>query len=419
MKKVFIYSSIGLILMGCSSKERLQGERKDILLSEYQSSEKDNSPAILDPTTVTLGNTFELKWIGSMDVGSSKSIKMTSPVVVAGNKVFSVDAGGLVYAFDAQTGNLIWKRTTTIKGKDGQIGGAIAYSNGKLIVTSSFAEAFAFNANNGELIWRIKLPACCKGEGITIDNNKVYLLCDNSSLQVVDIKDGNLLWSHSGMMMDTTYMGGSRAIVKNAVVYLAYPSGEVFALSENGASIWSSTLSKFSFVNAGESFSHPVACPIISGNLVYFTNSNQQITAFDTMTGNVVWKRDFGGTETPLVSGNSIFILDSLKGITCLNKDNGKIRWTRNLNINGTEDYGWFWQNKQITEWMGPIQTNKGILIMASNGSLITLSEKDGSVVSRQRIDDFGENSPARPVVIKDMIYFITNDGGVLAFKSK
>ncbi len=419
MKKILVYSFIGLVLVGCSSKERLQGEREDIILSDYQPDERDTSPVILDPTSVTLGASLELNWLGGMRVGTSKSLKITTPVVVADNKVFCLDAGGLVYAFDAQTGNLLWENTTTIKGKDGQIGGALSYSDGKLVVTSSFAEAFAFDSSDGKQIWRIKLPACCKGNGITIDNEKVYLLCDNSSLQVVDIKTGNLLWSHSGMMMETTYLGGSGVVVKDNVIYFAYPSGEVFALLENGSALWSAMLSKFSFTNASESFSHPVAKPVIKGNLIYFTNSNQSTTAFDVQSGQIVWRKDIGGTETPLLSGNSIFILDSSSTVYCLNKDNGKVRWSTSLNVDGTENYGWFGQDLPHTEWYGPVQTNKGILVFASNGSLITLSEKDGSIKIKQRLEEFGEGSPAAPVLSNNKIFFITNDGGVLSFLSK
>ncbi|MBO7536898.1 MAG: PQQ-binding-like beta-propeller repeat protein [Alphaproteobacteria bacterium] len=417
MKKVVVFSFLGLILVSCTSKEPLKGVRKDIILSEVQNEERDNNLVVLDQTSVKLNKNLNLRWSNDMKYGSSKSLRMASSAVEGNGKVFCIDAGGLVYAFDAKSGKKLWEKTTTIKEKDGQVGGALSYSDGKLIVTSSFAEAFAFDETNGAILWRIKLPACCKGDGITISDEKVYLLCDNSSLQVVNIHDGKLLWSHSGMMMDTTYMGSAGVVVKDDVVYLSYPSGEVFALLGNGSVLWSAMLSKFSFINAGESFSHPRACPIIKDNLIYFTSANKQITAFDIGSGNIVWKRDFGGLESPLVSGNSIFVIDSSMGLVCLNKDNGKIRWTRPLKTEDNSSFSWFGKSESFTEWFGPIQTGDGLLVVASNGIVATISAEDGSIKSYKRLENFGQEITARPIVAGNVLYFVSSDGTVFAYK--
>jgi len=417
MKKVVVFSFLGLVLAGCSSKEPLKGVRKDIVLSEIQNEERDNGPVVLGQTSVKLSKNLNLFWSNDMKYGSSASLRMASSVVSANGRVFCIDAGGLVYAFDAKSGRKIWEKTTTIKEKDGQVGGALSYSDGKLIVTSSFAEAFAFDETNGKMLWRIKLPACCKGDGITISDGRVYLLCDNSSLQVLDIRNGKLLWSHSGMGMDTTYMGSAGVAIKDDVVYLSYPSGEVFALLSNGSVLWSAMLAKFSFVNAGESFSHPRACPVIKDNLVYFTSANQQITAFDIGSGNVVWKKDFGGLETPLVSGNSLFVLDSLAGLVCLNKDNGKVRWIRSLKTSDDSSFSWFGRSEVSVEWFGPIQTNEGIMVLSSNGNVVTVSEENGSIKSSKWLDNFGEKIAARPIISGNVLYFVSDDGIVSTYK--
>lgn len=409
MRKVAIFSVLGLFLVGCSNKEPLEGVRKDIIVSEVQKDEIDNTPVIMDQSSSVLGTNLQLLWQAGMKYESSESLRMIAPVVFGNGKVFCFDAGGLVYAFDAKTGKQIWRKTTTLKGKDGQIGGAISYGDGKVIVTSSFAEAFAFDENNGEILWRVKLPACCKGDGITIANGKVYMLCDNSSLQVVDIHNGKFLWSHSGMTMDTTYIGSAGVIVQDDVVYLAYPSGEVFSLLGNGSVLWSAMLAKFSFINAGESFSHPRACPVIKGNLIYFTSANQQLTAFDTNSGTVVWRKDLGGLETPLVSGNSLFIQSSPSELVCLNKDNGKVRWTRKLKLG----------DNAVTEWFGPIQSGEDLLVLASNGVLLRISALNGSINSFQYLNDFTQKVTARPIIADGTLYFVSDDGSVQAYKAK
>lgn len=407
MKKVVVFSVLGVVLVGCSGKQLLEGVRKDIILSEVQKNELDRNPVEMDKTSVKFRENLQLLWRSGMEYGNSKSLRMIAPVVVGNGKVFSLDAGGMVYAFDVKNGNQIWRKTTTLKGKDGQIGGAISYGEGKVIVSTSFAEAFAFDENNGEILWRIKLPACCKGDGITVSDGKVYMLCDNSSLQVIDINNGKLLWSHSGMIMDTTYLGSAGVVVQDDVVYLAYPSGEVFALLGNGLVLWSAMLSKFSFINAGESFSHPRACPIIKDGLIYFSAANQQVTAFDISSGSIAWQKDFGGLEAPLISGNSLFSLTSPSELVCVNKDSGKVRWSCKLNS----------EDDKVNEWFGPIQSDEDLLVLASNGLLVKLSAKDGSIKSRQQLDGFDQGVSSRPIVANNVLYLIANDGSVSAYK--
>ena len=415
-----------LVFCGCSEKEHLSGERKDVIFSSVlEDNELDNSPVILDDSQKNADCTQvcyssdhcygplkfsaspQTLWMANLDFESSNSIQMLASAIVADDKVFCADAGGVIYAFDRETGAQVWRTSSTLNGKDGQIGVAMAYKNGSLIVSTSFAEAMALNAKSGDVLWRIKLPAPCKGDGITISNGKAYLLCDNGSLQVINAQLGNLLWSHSGMSGDTTFVGNPSVAVKDDVVYMASPSGEVCALLENGSVLWSAMLSKFSFVDAAESFSHPRACPVIKDNIVYFSGANQQTTAFDVRTGSVIWKKNFGSVQTPVVSGNGIFIYDSENGLVCLNKDNGKIRWKTLLKQ----------KEEGSVEWFGPVLTDKGLIIVSASGNLVCLSAINGKVVYRSQLDDNGDGINVRPIIANEVMYIPMNSGKLAAYK--
>lgn len=436
MKKVLIFSMMGLFLFGCSKKTPLEGVREDIILSNAQANEIDVTPVVIDEaqknddfvqTSYSSEHYYrplrfvknpKLVWYSELDFEAHKSAQIISPAVVANGKVFCVDAGGMVYAFNSKNGDPIWKKSSTIINKDGQIGCAIAYDDGKVIVSTSFSEAMAFDEKNGELIWRIKLPAPCKGDGITIYSGKAYMLCDNSSLQVIDLRNGKLSWSHSGMTTDTTFAGTAGPAIKDGVIYFAYPSGEVFALMENGALLWSAMLSKFSFVNASQSFSHPRACPVIKDNLVYFTNANQQTTAFDARTGAVVWRKDVGSIQTPVVSGNSIFIYNSDSELVCLNKDNGKQKWIKKLKAQQEYTSSLFGNYELVpSEWFGPVLSDDGLLMVSSNGFLQNLSPIDGSVKYTIKLDDFDEGVNVRPIIADGRMFLPINHGMLDAYK--
>ncbi|MDR3186859.1 MAG: PQQ-binding-like beta-propeller repeat protein [Holosporaceae bacterium] len=421
---------LSLLLVGCSSKEPLTGTREELVIAEIGdgkiSSEFDASPVALDaekyngeypqaffdashcysPMKFSL-SPAEI-WSSSLDFESSGSIIMTAAPVIADGTVFCVDAGGIVYAIDQKTGRRLWRVSTTIVGKDGQIGGAIAYGGGRIIATSSFSECFALDAKDGKILWRIKLPATCKGDGITIANGKAFISCSNSSLQVVDISNGKVLWSHSGMVSDATYIGSSGAAVVDGVVYLTYPSGEVYALlEETGAVIWDAMMSKFSLTNVSRAFAHPRACPVLKNGVAYISAANSQTSAFDAKTGKLIWKNDFGSVQTPIVSGNSIFIFNTKSELVCLNRENGKKRWSTRLAE----------EEEHISDWHGMLLLKDNLLMISPRGRLTFVSVYDGKVGKIMDMDDGGDGISVNPVIADGTMYLLMNEGKISAYR--
>jgi outer membrane protein assembly factor BamB len=408
----------------------LKGKREELIVSEYDEDmikTVDQSPVIINsveennleftqphfnPEHCHAPLKFSLSprkiWSSKLDFETSESIKMTAAPIVAEGKVFCIDAAGIVYAFNQKTGARLWRKSTTLVGKDGQIGGAIAYDAGRLIVTSSFAEGFSLDAKDGKILWRIKLPAACKGDGITIHNGKAFLMCGNSSLHCINLDDGKTLWSHSGMLTDSTFIGSSSVAISDGIVCFAYPSGEVFALlEETGTVIWDAMLSKFSLTNAARAFSHPRACPVINDGVLYLTAANEQTTAFDTKSGKLLWKSDFGGVQTPIVTGNSIFIFNPKSELVCLNKDTGHKRWVKKLTR----------KENELTDWSGMVLVKDYILVFSPGGYVQFVSVYDGKIKKTISIDGGGSGISVNPIIASGVMYVPIDDGRLVAYQ--
>ncbi|MDR1560952.1 MAG: PQQ-binding-like beta-propeller repeat protein [Holosporaceae bacterium] len=429
MNRFFVSFFALLFLVSCSSKERIKGVREELVVAEANEdiiNGLDTSKVIIDSSVknreycqpflnashyyspMRFSTSPLEKWSSKIDFEVTGSLKTTASPVIAEGKVFCIDAAGVVYAFNRKNGERLWRTSTTVVGKDGQIGGAIAYDNGRVIVTSSFSECFLLDSQTGKIIWRIKLPAPCKGDGITIFNKKAFLMCSNSSLQAIDIGCGKILWSHSGMIADSTYIGSSGAAVDNGVIYLAYPSGEVYALLiENGATIWSSVMSKFSLTNASHAFSHPRACPIVKDGVVYVVAASGQTVAFDAKTGKVLWRNDFGSVQTPVVSGNSIFVFNSKSEVACLNKENGKRRWSKKLTLD--EDH--------ISDWYGMLLIDDYLAMLSPKGYMTFVSVYDGKIKKTIDINDGDDGISVNPVVADGVMYILLDCGRIVAYR--
>ena len=171
------------LMSSCSKNERLPGHREDLLQIQSDEAdifEKDDTPVVIDDeknyteypqaflneSHSSAPHQFSLSpsliWSEKLDFEGNRVLQNTASPVVADGKVFCIDAAGIVYALNRKTGQRIWRVSTNIVGKDGQTGCAMAYDNGKLIVSTSFSECFGFDAKTGKILWRIKLPATCK-----------------------------------------------------------------------------------------------------------------------------------------------------------------------------------------------------------------------------------------------------------------
>lgn len=415
-----------LLLGGCSQKEHLQGKREGVLSSEEvgeRNGNKDAAPVKVDKEVANrefsqpymnaahcyapLKFSFPTTkaWSKKLDFEATKSAKITAGPVVANGRAFCADAGGIVYAFDAKSGRELWRRSVTIAGKDGQTGMAIACDDSDhLIVASCFSECFSLDCKNGKINWRIKLPAPAKGDAITIRDGQIFLMCSNSSLQVVNIESGKLLWSHSGITANSIFLGGAGAAVVDGVVYLAYPSGEIYALlMETGAVVWESVFPKFSIGDAIQAFTHPKASPVIKDGIAYFVAANEQTAAFDARTGQRLWIKDYGSIQTPIVSGNSIFVLNPRSELVCLNRLTGCLRWKTVLD------------NRNKHDWYGMVLLKDQILCISPEGVFTLISVKDGTV---KQINASVNNVSVNPVIADSMLYILSDNGELSAYRT-
>ena len=119
-----------------------------------------------------------IAWQVDAGKGSDAASRLTAPPIVAGGRIFMLDADTHVYVFDARTGKPLWnedvgpktgrknfwsKMSFGLMGKDTRIdpskgfGGGVAFDNGRLFVTTGFGSVIALNPTNGKQIWKTDL----------------------------------------------------------------------------------------------------------------------------------------------------------------------------------------------------------------------------------------------------------------------
>ena len=374
-------AAAALLITGCSKEEKLRGKRETLFydsVDEKITAQKDFSPIVieqaknysefpqpfLNESHSYAPHNFSLNpqqiWSASLDFEANKVLQNTASPVVAEGKVFAADAAGIIYAIDKKT---------------------------------------------GKILWRIKLPSVCKGDGITIANGKAFLLCSNSSINAIDLSNGKTLWTHSGMVSDSVFLGSSGACFSNGILYVTYPSGEIFALhAENGSEIWDNAVSKFSLMKAAHARTHIRACPVVKDGKLYIVSPSGQISAFDAGTGAEIWSRNFGGLQTPIISGNSVFLHSTNSELVCLNKDTGTLKWKTVLAKNSEDENDWYAQ----------LLIKDHILSISPDGKAFFISVHNGKI---KKVMNIGVKITVNPVISDKTMYILTTDSNISAYR--
>ena len=83
-------------------------------------------------------------WRANIGAGSTDERRLLAQPVVAGGRVYTLDTGAHVTAFDERSGKRLWRwRLRPREEREGTLGGGLAYDKGWLIATTGFAERSA------------------------------------------------------------------------------------------------------------------------------------------------------------------------------------------------------------------------------------------------------------------------------------
>ncbi|MBS0521011.1 MAG: PQQ-binding-like beta-propeller repeat protein [Proteobacteria bacterium] len=425
---------LSLSLSGCSLFDKkgppLPGERIAVFPDRHEvEPDKDASPIVVPPPFTNeswpqsggypdyamqhldIAAQPQVAWSVDIGAGSTDDRILTTPPVVADGKVFVKDAMSTVSAYRADTGQRLW--SVTLEPEDtrdaDEFGGGIVWYNGRLFVTTGFAEVFALDPNNGSEIWHSSTKAPVRGSPLAFAD-RVFSISIDNKLHAMAAVDGADLWSFSGLQEVARYVGGNSPAGARDLVVAPFSSGELVALNvSNGRSAWNESLvgrsrESRAFGNLADIRGRPV----IDRGLVFAMGSAGQMTAIELLNGQRRWERNFGGYQTPWVAGSSLFVLTNFDDVVGMDRDTGKVKWVTPLT-----QYFDAKRQKPIL-WGGPVLAGDRLLVAGMTSDLLAISPYTGKVMGKISV-----GSPVRlaPVIANRTIYVLTDSGRLVALR--
>lgn len=431
---------LSLSLTGCDtfdsflskSKQPLPGERISVL-GDRKDLEPDSDVAnlqvVLPPPTVNdswpqsggfanyamhnlaIGESPQVIWTADVGAGTTGSRVLTTPPVVAEGKVFAKDAHGTVSAFNADTGQLLWRVTLEpekARDKD-EFGGGLAWYGGKLFVTTGFATVYSLDPSNGKEDWHSTVSAPVRGAPLVFQD-RVFVIAIDNKLHALAAVDGSDLWQYTALTEVAGYVGGNSAAGSGEFVVAPFTSGELVAVRiDSGRPAWNESLiGARGDVRAFGNLADIRGRPVIDRGLVLAMGSAGQIAAIDLSSGQRQWDRNIGGSQTPWVAGRFVFVMTGNADVAALTRDRGKVRWVTPLTQYDNP------KTRTPALWGGPVLAGDRLLITSSFGDLLAVSPYDGSVLGKIDVRD---RVRLGPVIANRTIYVLTDSGRLIALR--
>lgn len=334
-------------------------------------------------------------WSRNIGNGQGDNYNKITPAF-DGGVIYAASENGVVVAVAADSGDEVWRVRVS-----GAIAGGVGAGNGLVLLGTLNAEVIALDQFNGSERWRVPVTSEVLSPPQTNGDVVVAQTVDDK-LVALDAVDGSLRWTYEATLPALTLRGTSKPLIT--------PTGAVIAGFSNG------TLISVAANNGVWRWEERVAVPegqhdiervidvdgdlLLDGARVLASSYQGNLMAFDVATGRIVW-----GTEASSYHGLTLGF-----GNLYFSDDEGHIVAIRN----NTEDRIWRNEDLEFREQTAPAAIGNYIAVADFEGYIHLLSQVDGRIVGRTRVDNNGVR--ANLVVQNGRLFAFGNSGRLTAY---
>jgi len=355
------------------------------------------------------GTNFTVAWRAKFGAGSARSTHITAPPVAAGGRIFVMDGGAKVTAYDAVSGREIWHIDAALKTRRNKEawGGGLAFDNGRLFVSSGYRFVAALDANTGKKIWETRTDAPVHAAP-TVAGGKVFVESVDDDLMTFDEGTGAPGWTYQALVETARILEATSPAITTDEVVASFASGELVALqTSNGNGLWTAVLSKSNRNSALSEIRDIPGRPVVYKGDVFAVSHSGLLAAIDLRTGETRWTLPVTSITTPWPVGDVVFVTDTSGEVICIARESGQVYWVANLNKGVIKP-------KDRADWSGPTLASNRLVLVSSKGEAVALDPKTGVVIKRLKI---GDDALMNPIAAGPNLYVATQNADLIAIR--
>ncbi|MGB5325209.1 MAG: outer membrane protein assembly factor BamB [Pseudomonadales bacterium] len=336
---------------------------------------------------------LELNWRRDLGKGHGSLYNRLAPGLQDG-AVCAASIDGRVGCFTLD-GRKNWQRKLAEK-----LSAGAGVAGQQVLVASTDGEVIALSLADGAERWRRDLG----GEILAPpQGNDDYIVVQTADGRLVglDAANGEQRWSHQNDEPLLTLRGTATPVLVDGTVYSGFASGKLVALDVSSGSLrWDQLVALASGTAEIERLVDVDASPHVTDDIVYATSFNGNLFAFSRESGRPIWRFPSSSYREVDEGFGHVYMVNEKGRVYSINARDGEQRWEQSALVN--------------RELSAPVVFNGYLVVGDVQGYLHVLSQIDGSIVGRARIDSSGVRAPMR--VAGEQLIVYSNDGKLAAY---
>jgi outer membrane protein assembly factor BamB len=361
--------------------------------SWFGGDEEEDPPAEL----VKFKSTLKVKKAWSSGIGGgSQDLRLALGPATDGTLIFAGAHDGKIAAFDAVKGKRRWLVKTKLPLSAGP-----GISDGMLVAGSSNGDVIALNAESGEEIWRTSVSSEVLATP-AISSKFVLVRTVDGKLVALQRDDGSEAWFVQQSVPRLSVRGTGAPVVSNNIVICGFDNGKLAAYEmSDGSLIWEVLLAPPAGRTEIDRLSDLNDTVRLVGDDVYIAGYQGGVSSLALESGQILWTRDISSHSGIAVDFNNLYVSGKGSDLHAITRQAGREIWQVATLL-----------NRDVT---GPTPYRGSVVVGDFDGYLHWLSAATGEFQARVRAGS--DRITSAPLVVNEMIYVLTDDGKLFAFK--
>jgi outer membrane protein assembly factor BamB len=327
---------------------------------------------------VEIAEEVRLRRLWSVNVGNGQGDNYTRiiPAVDRG-VVYAASENGTVVAVDLSSGDVIWRERL----EDVTLTGGVGAGGGLVAVGTRDAEVVALDQQDGSVRWITPVTSEVVAAPTTNGDIVVVQTVDDK-VAGLEASNGERRWIYESTQPALTLRGTSRPVITSAGSVIAgFSNGTLVSVSaSDGVWRWEERIAVPEGRYDIERVIDVDGDLLVDGSRILASSYQGNLMALDILTGRIVWGLEGTSSYHGLARGFGNLYYSDDESLVVAIRDN-------------SEDVVWRNEDLQFRQITAPTAITNYVAVADFEGYIHLLSQIDGRIVGRVRVDSDGVRS--------------------------
>jgi outer membrane protein assembly factor BamB len=254
--------------------------------------------------------------------GGGEKLRLALALAEQDGTIFAAARNGRVRAIDAATGRTRWQTDTKL-----ELSAGPGVGDGLVVVGTNGGRLVALDAASGQQRWTAQLSGEVLATPLVADGRVVVRSVDGR-LRALSASDGSEAWVVEDQVPRLSLRGTSPPVRIADTVVGGFDSGRVMAVSlSSGETLWQAQVSTPRGRSELERLADVDAAVRVSGGDVYAVGYQGRIAMMALDTGQIWWARDISSYRGLDLDGDQIYVSTSEGDVVAMRRRDGSVLW--------------------------------------------------------------------------------------------